>query len=583
MIRSILAPWRGWLIATVLIMLLAQSFAVVPPLVVQKIVDENLTVGVSAGLLLLAMLYLGATVAAPSVTALSDYLIAFIAQGALHRLRVKLFAHLQTLPMSYFDQTPLGDIISRCTADVDTVDTLFSTGVASLVTNLLQIVATAIAMVALNIPLSLVAALALPPLIAITQYFRVRVREAERANRVATGLMNTHLQETLSGVEVIRAFHRESVLVARFREALRQVVDAYNRSTVYNSFYPPLMAVLSALVVALLLWVGASGVVATLGVSLGTLTAFVLLFRRFFAPIIALGDDWQTVQSALSGLERIAQVLNIPSEELSKHESRANHPNCYAPIELRAVSFGYFDEQPVLRNVSFAVRPGEHIALVGRTGAGKSSALSLLAGLYAPWSGEVCVANRNPRTLSAEERRRVVGVVPQVVQLFSGTVMENLTLGDSTVSRDEVERAAVIAGADQFIRTLAQGYDTPLSGSGRGGGAQLSAGQRQLLALARALVWNPQVLLLDEATAAVDNASDAAFRAALRADVSQHHRAVLIVAHRLSTAREADRVLVMESGRIIEEGAPEELIARGGRFAALVELETAGWDWRNTT
>ena len=161
--------------------------------------------------------------------------------------------------------------------------------------------------------------------------------------------------------------------------------------------------------------------------------------------------------------------------------------------------------------------------------------------------------------------------------------MENLTLGDSTVSREEAERAAIIAGADQFIRTLAQGYATPLSGSGRGGGTQLSAGQRQLLALARALVWNPQVLLLDEATAAVDNASDAAFRAALRADVSQHHRAVLTVAHRLSTAREADRVLVMESGRIIEEGTPEELIARGGRFAALVELETAGWDWRNTT
>jgi ATP-binding cassette subfamily B protein len=583
MIRSILAPWRGWLIATVLIMLLAQSFAVVPPLVVQKIVDENLTTGVSAGLLLLAMLYLGATVAAPSVTALSDYLITFIAQGALHRLRVKLFAHLQTLPMNFFDQTPLGDIISRCTADVDTVDTLFSTGVASLVTNLLQIVATAIAMVALNIPLSLVAALALPPLIAITQYFRVRVREAERTNRVATGLMNTHLQETLSGVEVIRAFHRESVLVARFREALRQVVDAYNRSTVYNSFYPPLMAVLSAFVVALLLWVGASGIVATLGISLGTLTAFVLLFRRFFAPIIALGDDWQTVQSALSGLERIAQVLNIPSEELPKHESRTSHTSHHAPIELRAVSFGYFDEQPVLRNVSFAVRPGEHIALVGRTGAGKSSALSLLAGLYAPWSGEVSVANRNPRTLNAEERRRIVGVVPQIIQLFSGTVMENLTLGDSTVSREEAERAAVIAGADQFIRTLAQGYGTPLSGSGRGGGTQLSAGQRQLLALARALVWNPQVLLLDEATAAVDNASDAAFRAALRADVSQHHRAVLTVAHRLSTAREADRVLVMESGRIIEEGTPEELIARGGRFAALVELETAGWDWRNTT
>jgi len=579
MIRSILSPWRGMLIVIALLVLIAQSLAVVPPLIVQKIVDDQLTMGVRDELWMLALLYLGATVAAPSVTALSDYLTAVVAQGALHRLRVKLFAHLQTLPMSYFDQTPLGDIISRGTADVETVDTLFSTGVASLVTNLLQIVTTALAMVALNLPLSFVAALALPPLIVITQYFRIRMREAERANRIATGLMNTHLQETLSGVEVIRAFHRESVFVARFRGALRQVVDAYNRSTVYNSFYPPLMAILSALIVACLLWIGASGVVAAWGISLGTLTAFVLLFRRFFAPIIALGDDWQTVQSALAGLERIAQVLAIPSEETPKSEANARPSNQRAAIELRDVYFGYSRAQPVLRNVSLTVQSGEHVALVGRTGAGKTSTLSLLAGLYSPWTGEITVAQRDPRTLSADERRRIMGIVPQVVQLFSGTVLENLTLGDTTVSREQVERAAVIAGADPFIRALPQGYDTVLGGAGRGGGAQLSAGQRQLLALARALVWNPQVLLLDEATAAVDNASDMAFRAALRADMSRDHRAVLTVAHRLSTAREADRVVVMEAGRIVEEETPEELIAHGGRFAALVELEAAGWDW----
>jgi ATP-binding cassette subfamily B protein len=583
MIRSILSPWRGMLIAIALLVLIAQTLAIVPPLIVQRIVDEQLTKGLQNELWTLALLYLGATVAAPSVTALSDYLTTFVAQGALHHLRVKLFAHLQTLPMSYFDQTPLGDIISRGTADVETVDTLFSTGVASLVANLLLVFTTAIAMIALNVPLSLVAAIAVPPLIAITQYFRVRIREAERANRTATGLMNTHLQETLSGVEVIRAFHRESVFVARFRGALRQVVQAYNRSTVYNSFYPPLMAILSALIVAALLWIGASGAVAAWGISLGTLTAFVLLFRRFFAPIIALGDDWQTVQSALAGLERITQVLTIPSEELPTAKTNSIASNRYAAIELREVCFGYASAQPILQNVSLAVQAGEHVALVGRTGAGKSSALSLLAGLYTPWSGEISVANRDPRTLNADERRHIVGIVPQVVQLFSGTVFDNLALGDATISREQVERAAIIAGADLFIRALPNGYDTILGGAGRGGGAQLSAGQRQLLALARALVWNPQVLLLDEATAAVDNASDAAFRAALRADMSRDHRAVLTVAHRLSTAREADRVLVMEAGRIVEQGAPEELIARGGRFAALVELEAAGWDWRNTT
>ena len=514
------------------------------------------------------------------MSALSEYLTARVAQGALHNLRVRLFTHLQTLPMLYYDQTPLGDIISRCTADVDTVDTLFSTGVASLVANLLQLATTAAAMLALSVQLSGIAVLVLPALAAITQFFRVRVRDAERANRAAVGLMNTHLQETLSGVEAIRAFRREPVFVARVREALRQVIAAYNRSTAYNSFYPPLMAILSSLIVALLLWIGAGGSVAAWGISIGTLTAYVLLFRRFFTPIISLGDDWQTVQSALAGLERIAQVLAIPSEPLPSTAAGAQGDSADPAIELREATFGYAAGRPVLHDLSLQARRGEHVALVGRTGAGKSSALHLLAGLYAPWSGQVSVAGRDPRTLDPEERRRVIGIVPQTVQLFSESVFDNLTLGDATVRPAEVEHAAAIAGADDFIRALPQGYDTLLSGAGGGGGAQLSAGQRQLLALARALVWNPRVLLLDEATAAIDSASEAAFRTALRADTAGSGRAVLTVAHRLSTAREADRVLVMDAGRVVEAGTPAELMRRGGRFAAMVELEAAGWDWR---
>jgi len=223
------------------------------------------------------------------------------------------------------------------------------------------------------------------------------------------------------------------------------------------------------------------------------------------------------------------------------------------------------------------------VALIGRTGAGKSSAVRLLAGLYAPWSGLVRVAGTDPRALSDDERRSVVGVVPQTVQLFSGTMLDNLTLGDASVPREQAERAAQMTTADRFVSALPQGYDTPLSGVGRGKGVQLSEGQRQLLSLARALVWDPAVLLLDEATAAVDNASEAEFWAALR--LAMHNdggrqRAVITVAHRLSTARQADRVIVLEDGRIVEEGRPEELIRRGGKFAALVELEDAGWDWR---
>jgi ATP-binding cassette subfamily B multidrug efflux pump len=591
---ALLTPWRGWLALIGVSVLLGAVLELVPPLLVQRIVDAHLALGRSEGLLWIAALYLGATAAVQVMGFLTEYLTATVAQGVLRRLRVRLFAHLQALPLSYYDRTPLGDTISRCTADVETVSTLFTTatiggavassgGVASgtsgamVLLGVVRLATIAMAMVALSPLLSLVAALAAVPVGLVTRYFQVRVRNAERASRRAVGLQNTHLQETLGGVEVIRALGREAALIARFLAALRDGLAAYNRATVYSALYVPLMVILSALAMALVLWVGMAGQdrLASLDISLGTLTAFVLLLQRFFMPMMTLGNEWQTVQAALAGLERIFQVLALPAENPAPRSPRQPQSRSRAAIEMREVCFGYVPNRPVLRHVSLAVEPGEHIVLVGRTGAGKSSILHLLGGLYTPWSGVVRVAGADPTVLTDEERRRTLGVVLQVVQLFRGTVLDNLTLGDGAVSHEAIERAAAIAGADAFIEALPQGYDTFL-----GSGIQLSAGERQLLALTRALVWDPAVLLLDEATAAVDSASEAAVRAALHAAVAGSGRAVLTVAHRLAAAEDADRVLVMEAGRIVEAGPPEELIRRGGRFAALLELEAAGWDWQ---
>jgi ATP-binding cassette subfamily B multidrug efflux pump len=590
---TILKPWR-WLLALVGVsVLLGAVLELAPPLLVKKIVDEQLALGRSEGLLFIAALYLGATAAVQVMGFMTEYLTAIIAQGALRRLRVRLFDHLLTLPLSYYDRTPLGDTISRCTADVETVSTLFTTAAAGAVASsgggasgtsgatvlmgVVRLASIAAAMLALSPLLSLVAALPVVPVVLVTRYFQVRVRDAERASRQAVGLQNIHLQETLGGVEVIRTLGSEAAFIARFRGALRDGLAAYNRATVYSALYVPMMVILSALAMALLLWVGVAGrgMLASLDISLGTLTAFILLFQRFFVPIMTLGNEWQTVQAALAGLERIFQVLALPSAAPTPRSPRQPQDRSNSAIEMREVFFGYLPNRPVLRGVSLAAHPGDHIVLVGRTGAGKSSVLHLLGGLYAPWSGTLRVSGADPTLLTDDQRRRSMGVVLQVVHLFRGTVLENLTLGDVSVSRDAVQRAAAIAGADAFIQALPQGYDTLL-----GGGMQLSAGQRQLLALTRALVWDPVVLLLDEATAAVDSASEAAFRAALRAAVIGCGRAVLTVAHRLATAREADRVLVMEAGQIVEAGPPDELIRRGGRFAALLELEAAGWDWQ---
>ncbi|MDP8923374.1 MAG: ABC transporter ATP-binding protein/permease [Chloroflexota bacterium] len=610
------APWRGVVALAGALTLFGALLELVPPLLIGRVIDEHLTPGVADGLLELAALYLVATAAIQGTGAFAAYLVSVAAQGALHRLRTRLHAHLQTLPIAYFDRTPLGDLISRCTADVETLDTVFSSGAIRLVADLSRLVTVAFAMVALSPGLTAVSALVVPLIVFVTRSFQVRIRAAERANRAAVGLLSTHLQETLVGVEVVRAFGREATFVRRFRFAVRDVLNAFNRAVHFASLYPPAMTMTAALVIALLLWLGTSATLGAgaWGVSLGTLTAFVLLFERFIKPITALGDEWQTVQSALSGVERICQVLAVPSDPRATRATdgpadgtppmptppgstprpavssslavttngRATHAHHEgSAAELRHVTFGYEAGRPILHDVSLAVRPGEHVAVIGRTGAGKSSVLSLLGGLYAPWSGAVRIAGRDPRALDDSERRTVIGVVPQAVHLFGGTVRENLTLFEPRADSVAVERAVRIAGADGFVRALPRGYDTPLAGAGRGDGIQLSAGQRQLLALARALVFDPVLLLLDEATAAVDGASDAAFRAALRTVTAERGRAALTVAHRLSTAREADVVVVLEDGRVVEVGPPGELERRGGRFAALAELKVAGWTWED--
>jgi len=577
----LLAPQRWLLLIIAASVLAGAALEVLPPLIVRQVVDEHLAVGQAGGLLRLGLIYLLIVAGQQGLGAASAYATAVAAQRALRDLRLRLFAHLQRLPVGYFDTTPLGDTISRCTADIDTIDRLFSSGIANLVADLARLLTITLAMLLLSPTLTLLAALAVPPLLWCTRWFQRRVLAAERAQRRAVGELNTALAETLGGAEVIHAFGREHYFVQRFRGALQATLDAYLEATRYAAIYTPLMVLLASVIVALLLWAGSEAALAGWGLSIGTLTAFVLLFRRFFTPITNLGEEWQTVQGALSGAERVFQVLALPAaERAAADEASAPAARGVTPlIELTDVSFSYQARVPVLRGVSLLVQAGEHVALVGRTGAGKSTVMHLAGGLCAPGSGRVRVAAMDPCAMTDAQRRERLGVVPQTLQLFGGSVLENLTMGDSSVTRAAVEAAAKATGAHRVIQSLPQGYDTPLRAGD--GGTSLSAGQRQVLALTRALVHQPCVLLLDEATAAIDHASDAAFRAALRRDAHNTQRAVLIVAHRLATACEADRVLVLDNGQIVEQGPPEELIRRGGRLAALLAMEAAGWDWHS--
>jgi len=591
-LHELVRPWRGRLLLIGGMVLVAAVLELVPPLVVRHVIDGILARHRTTGLAGAAVLYLGATTGVTALTSTYGYLAATVAQRSLARLRARLFGHLLVLPTSYHDRTPLGDSISRATADVEAIDDLFSSSAATLLGELARLLTVAAAMAVLSPALTAAAALVVPPLTLVTRVLRRRVRDAERATRIAVGGLNAQLAEDLSGVEVIRAFGRQASFHHRSRLALRRWLRASNRSVLFNAFYAPTLNLLAATATALLLWLGARHAFGVVGVSVGTLTAFVLLFGRFFTPLVNLGDEWQTVQAALAGAERVFAVLDLPTDltlpTLLSAPRAGQRPGSYRgpdrpvcpAIELSSVTFGYTPGRPVLHDFSLTVRPGEHVAIVGQTGAGKSSLLSLVAGLHIPWTGWVRLTGTDPRQLDDPGRRALLGYVAQAVTLFSGTVTDNIALGDPQLTAEQIRRAARIAGADPFITALPDGYATVLSDSARGTGTQLSAGQRQLIALSRALVTTPAVLLLDEATAVIDGASDAAFRAALREHVLPTGTAVLTVAHRIATARDADRVTVLAAGRVLEHDTPEALIAAGGRFADLAALEQDGFDWQ---
>ena len=579
-VAQLVRPWRGLLGLTAACVLGAAFAGVVPPLIIRRVINDNLLPGHAAGLLPAGLAYLAAVAAVAGLGYAYSYLAAVVAQRAIAAIRVRLFAHLARLPVSYHDRTPLGDTISRATSDVETIDTIFTDGIATLVGQLASLVIVAVAMVAISPALSAVSLIVVPPLALASRWLQVRVRRAERATRAAIGGLNTQLSETVGGSETIRAFGREVTFAARFRAGLRHTLRAQESSIRYNAFFTPVTGLLSALAIAVLLWVGAGGLFRSAGVSLGTLVAFVLLFQGFFAPIVALGDQWNAIQAALAGAERVFEVLNLPPEAPPSSEPAARHGE---GIAVSGVRFGYDDGQPVLRDVSLAVRPGEQVAVVGRTGAGKSTLLALLGGLYQPSAGEIRVAGRRPGDIGEHERRRTIGIVPQHVQLFSGSLRDNLILGDASISDDAIRRVLTLTGLEPLIAAMPDGLDTIAAGSGGGAGVGLSAGQRQLVALARALVTEPEVLLLDEATAAIDAESDATLRSALARTAWARGCAVLTVAHRISTACDADRVAVIEAGRIVEQGVPGDLVTASGPFAALVALDEAHWDWSGAT
>ena len=487
------------------------------------------------------------------------FVIGTVGQHVLADLRRRLFARFQALPVGFYDQRPIGDLMGRVSNDVDALNQLLAHGLTQSIGAVFGVLGILVAMGLLNAPLALVCLAALP-LIALTIWLLARrAREAYREARRTTGAVMAELQEELGGVREAQAFNRAAENETRFRERNLANRDASVRAAAATSAFSPAIDVLSALTTTVVIGFGA-WLVLQGALTLGLLAAFMLYVGQFFWPIQIVAQVAAQLQAALAGAERIYAIL----DEAPEPETGASPlPAGQGRIEYREVDFAYTPGRPVLRGVSFVAEPGQTIAIVGATGAGKTSVANLLPRFYDVAAGAVLVDGMDVRDVARAALRARIAVVAQEPFLFSGTVAENLTYGRPEATRGEVEAMAQAVGAHAFIEALPQGYDTPL---GEGAG-RLGHGQRQLLAIARAIIADRPILLLDEATSHVDAATEAALQRALATALAG--RTAIVIAHRLSTIRHADQILVMAEGRVIERGTHDALLAADGRYAEL--------------
>ena len=546
-----------------------------PPLLLRRILDDHLGAGLAQGLTRVALLYVGALLLSSTLGFAQTMLTSYIGQQALFRLRLLMADHLAQLPLRYFNSTPVGETMSRLTADVEAVDALFSAGLINAVTDLLKIVGIVAAMYAIHPVLCAIALAATPVVFLLAEFFRRRTFMAQVNVRRSVGEINTFLQETFAGARTLKAYGQESWVKWRFQRPLRSNLTSENEAAVYVAYFPCVMQLVRAITIALVVWVGATlRIHQPRGPDRRRPGGHGRPDRHLFAPVESLSQEIQTIQQALAGLWRIAELLRQPVEARGALQ-RINdeiEPTQHRPfVRVQSLEFGYNPGKRVLRGVSLEVQAGQRIAIVGRTGAGKTTLLNLVAGLYRPTSGQVTIAGYDPHRVAPGDRRRLLGVVPQNAQVFEGTVSENITLRDETISPEAVQRAAQTVGLHEAIMELAEGYNT-LLGEGQ---ASLSHGQTQLLALARAIVTDPPLLLLDEPTSGLDAITERTVFDAFRAAGAQ--RTIITISHRLSGVIDADEVHVMANGQIVQSGSPEALSRERGWYAVFKQLEDLGW------
>ncbi|MCI0620493.1 MAG: ABC transporter ATP-binding protein/permease [Acidobacteria bacterium] len=575
-----LKPYK-WRVAFALLLTLAVTpFELVPPYLFKIGVDSYIVPGARQwieesaalqGLMWVSVAYLAALLLGFAVQYVQIRVMQHVGQETMCDLRNEVFGRLQRLPMSFYDRTPVGRLVTRVTTDVDALNELFAAGVVTMLNDVVLLVVMVVLLFTINATLALAALSVLPFLLLVTYLFRNTVRDANRRIRTAIARINAFLQEHISGMSVVQLFNHEGRDREQFSVLNRRHMEAYKDAILAFALFYPAVEFLTVTAIALILWFGGSQVLSG-GIQVGVLIAFILYAQRFFRPIQDLSEKFNILQTAMASSERIFKLLDEPVTIASPaRPQRMETPR--GEIEFRNVWFSYkttgepAEEDWVLRDISFRVAPGETAALVGHTGAGKTTIISLLLRFYDVQRGQILLDRTDIRQFDLQELRRHFGIVLQDPFLFSGTLDTNVRLGTVGIDRAGVERALREVGLGQFMAGLPQGADTLVSERG----ATYSVGQRQLVSFARALAHNPRFLVLDEATSSVDTKTELLIRSAL--DRLLENRTAIVIAHRLSTIQHAHRILVFHKGRLREQGSHQKLLVARGIYFRLYQLQ----------
>ncbi len=561
---SFIKPYKAQFYFLVFLTIAMAILAPTRPYLIQIAIDEHVTIGDRGGLLKIVYILVGLMFLQAIVQWAHTYYSGWIGQVIIKDIRVRLYQHLLKLRLKFFDNTPIGRLVTRNISDIETLADVFSEGLAAIVGDLLQLVTILAVMFYIDWKLTLVSLSTLPLMIISTYVFKEKIKVTFNDVRNAVSNLNSFLQEHITGMNIVQIFNREQREYDKFKSINKEHAAAHIRSVLYYSVYFPVAEIIQAIGIGLVVWYGAVGVL-EMDLQIGVLISFIMYLQLFFRPIRMIADRFNTLQMGVVSSSRIFKLLdskdNIANEGNHKPEKIKGH------IQLQNVWFAYVDEDYVLKNINFDVQPGQTVAFVGATGAGKSSIINLISRFYEINKGNILIDGTDIREFELGTLRKHIGVVMQDVFLFSNTIYYNITLGNPTITREQVLDAAEMVGARKFIERLPGGLEYNVMERG----ATLSVGQRQLISFVRAMVYNPEIIILDEATSSVDSETEELIQDSI--EKMMRGRTSIVIAHRLSTIQKADKIIVMNKGEIVETGTHDSLLELGGFYTQLHQMQ----------